>query len=309
MSNPRGLFITLSNIGDAVMTTPALEQIHQAMPDALVDIVADRRSSLLFQHCPYRGEILLRDKGAGWRGLIDLVGRLRSRRYSVIADLRTDGLSYLLRADRRLLKRQARNVTGHAVIRHMAVVAPLKPCLEPVSTRLWLADAERAQADAVLSRLPPGRWLALGPGANWPPKIWPPDRFAALVELVSHRFSAVIVCGGPGDAGTAAALTRRLSLPAINLAGSTDLLQVAAILERSACFVGNDSGLGHMAAAVGTPTLTVFGPGDPDRYHPWGPDADWVLAPGRDLAALKAEEVAMRLNALPARPGPTGDSS
>jgi ADP-heptose:LPS heptosyltransferase len=309
MTDRRGLFITLSNIGDAVMTTPALEQIHQAMPEALIDIVADRRSSQLFQYCPYRGEILLREKGAGWRGLIDLVGRLRRRRYSVIADLRTDGLSYVLHADRRLLKRHARNVTGHAVMRHLAVVAPLPPRLEPIRTRLWLGPAERAHADAVLSRLPPGRWLALGPGANWPPKIWPPGHFAALVELVSHRFSAVIVCGGPGDAGTAAALTRCLPLPAINLAGTTDLLQAAAILERSASFVGNDSGLGHMAAAVGTPTLTVFGPGDPDRYHPWGPRADWLLARGRDLAALTPDEVATRLDALLARPGPAGESS
>ena len=73
---------------------------------------------------------------------------------------------------------------------------------------------------------------------------------------------------------------------------------MAAILERAAVFVGNDSGLGHIAAAVGTPTLTVFGPGDPSRYHPWGPYADWIVADGNDLRQLDPLIVAARLPAL-----------
>ena len=305
----RALFVTLSNIGDAVMTTPALQQLHEALPEATIDIVADARSRLLFEHCPYRGDIFLRDKRAGWTGLLQLIARLRQRRYGVIADLRTDGLPYLLRGDRRLLKRPARAVRGHAVLRHLAVVAALEHRPAPPATQIWLSPADYAYADGVLSRLPPGRWLALGPGANWPPKIWPVKNYAALVAAIADRFDGVIVCGGPGDMGLAAELMQGLAMPAINLAGMTDLLQVAAVVERAACFVGNDSGLGHIAAAMGTPTVTVFGPGDADRYHPWGPDVDWIVAPGKDLSRLEPRAVAARLNILLSTPKPLAQGS
>ena len=305
----RALFVTLSNIGDAVMTTPALQRLHEAMPEAKIDIIADARSGLIFEHCPYRGEIFLRDKRSGWRGLLHLIQRLRRRHYEVIADLRTDGLAYLLRVKRRLLKRHVRAVYGHAVLRHLAIVAALEHRTAPPVTQIWLSPAEYAYADGVLSRLPPGRWLALGPGANWPPKIWPVENYAALVEVVADRFDCVIVCGGPGDTGLAAELMQRLPMPAINLAGTTDLLQVAAVIKRADCFVGNDSGLGHIAAAMGTPTVTVFGPGEADRYHPWGSVADWIVAPGKDLSRLEPRAVAARLNILMSTPKPLADGS
>jgi ADP-heptose:LPS heptosyltransferase len=69
---------------------------------------------------------------------------------------------------------------------------------------------------------------------------------------------------------------KSLPLPVINLAGKTSLLQTAAVLAQAQLLVGNDSGIGHIAAAMNTPTVTVFGPGDPARYHPYHPQARWI---------------------------------
>jgi ADP-heptose:LPS heptosyltransferase len=80
----------------------------------------------------------------------------------------------------------------------------------------------------------------------------------------------------------------------LNLAGTTTLLQAAALLSRATLFIGNDSGLGHLCAAVGRPTLTLFGPGDPDRYHPWGPQAHWLVAADGNIASLSPTAVAAR---------------
>lgn len=88
------------------------------------------------------------------------------------------------------------------------------------------------------------------------------------------------------------------ALPCVDLCGRSSLLQAAAVLERCRVLVGNDSGLGHMASAVGTPTLTVFGPGQPGRYHPWGPWARWVVAPGKSLERLAPEVVVEQLLTL-----------
>ncbi len=292
----RVLFITLSNIGDVVLTTPALERLHQCYPDAVIDILTDARAREVLEHCPYRGAILLKQKRAGWRGLLRLVRTLRRTRYEVIVDLRTDGLAYLLRARRRYTKWGARPQGPHAVQDHMGVIAALGGAIPP--TRIWLNDALRGYAATQLAALPGQRWLALGPGANWPPKIWAAERFRALVTLAKDSFDAVILLGGPNDRERAAGVAEDCALPCLNLCGVTNLLQAAAVLARARAFVGNDSGLGHLASAVGTPTLTVFGPGRPLRYHPWGPQCAWLVAEDQNLDSLSAHSVAERLRTL-----------
>lgn len=291
---PRALFITLSNIGDAILTTPVLQALHAACPGHHIDIVADPRSAEVFQHCPYGGELFLLHKRRGWAGRAVLVRQLRQRPYDIIVDLRTEVLAYLLRAGRRYTRLRAPRVSGHAVWRHLAVIQPLLPG-SPPATRVWLSADERALAGRMLARLPGQRWLAVAPGANWPGKIWPFPHYQELLVRLRDQFDAVIICGGPKDFATAAELTRSSPLPALNLAGATSLLQAAAALERAAYFVGNDSGLGHLAAAAGAPTLTLFGPGDPERYHPWGAGAQWLCAPERDLKRLSPQTVATHI--------------
>lgn len=292
----RILFFTLSNIGDAVLTTPALEALHQCFPEATIDLMADPRSSLVFAHCPYRGRIFHKNKKAGWRGLFNLVHQLRRVPYDLVVDLRTDGLAYLLRARKRLTKRGIKPAGPHAVERHMAVVASLLPPTAPIPPcRVWLQAQQVQFAKAQLSPLPGHHWLALGPGANWPPKIWPASAFTALVNGVKNRFDGVVLVGGPQDRERSQAISVHLPLPHVDLCGSTDLLQAAAVLQQASVFVGNDSGLGHLAAAMNTPTLTLFGPGQPERYHPWGNRNIYVLAPNRQLEQLPATTVAHRL--------------
>ncbi len=286
----RILLITLSNIGDLVMTTPVLQVLHQQDPDALVDLVADRRSSALLEACPWRGDILHKDKGGGWRGLLALVRRLRRHRYELIVDLRTDGLSWLLRGRRRLERRGLRLEGLHAVQRHLAVLRELAPA-EPPPPRLWSTTADQAAADRLLAGLPRGPWLGLGPGANWPPKVWPVAGFQALARGLRERVAAVVLFGGPADRAACRALADALSLPLVDLAGRTSLPVTLAALRRLALFVGNDSGLGHMAAAAGVPVLTLFGPGDPERYRPWGTANRWLSSPSGRMADLSADQV------------------
>ena len=292
----RILVVSLSNVGDAVMTTPVLEALHQRYPAAVIDIVGDRRSSGLFEFCPYRGHIFHKDKRGGVRGLLRLIRDLRRTRYELVVDLRTDGLAYLLSARRRLTKWGARPPRGpHAIERLFATVGPLFGSQPIPATRLWLDDGLEAVAARMLQPLPAGPRLALGPGAKWPPKTWPPARFVEMVEAVRDLFAGVVILGGPGDTGSAERVETGIRLPCVNLAGRTSLLEDCAVLTRCAVFVGNDSGAGHMAAALETATLTVFGPTDPLRFHPWGARAAWVVAPGGELAALTGGAVAERL--------------
>ena len=292
------LLVTLSNIGDALMTTPVMEALHARHPRALMDIVADPRSDELFTHCPYRGSIIHRDKQQGWRGSLALLRTLRRCRYDLIVDLRTDGLAWLLRGRRRLTRQGAGRAGGHAVERHMRVIRRHAAADGIPPTRLWLSGQERDFAARALAGLPGRRWLALGPGARWEPKRWPPEQFRALVQGHREDFDAVVLLGSRAEADMCRTLASGLSLPCLDLAGKTGLLEAAAVLARMRLFIGNDSGLGHLAAAVGIPTLTLFGPGEPLRYRPWNPRGLWLQSPTGRIDDLQVTPVGEALATL-----------
>jgi len=285
------LLITLSNIGDAVMTTPVLEALHNRYPLAAIDIVTDARARELFTHCPYAGDILLKDKQAGWRGTAALVKQLRQTHYDLVVDLRTDGLTLLLRARQRLTRRGSRPTGHHAVERHFGVIRRHIAADTPPATQIWLSAAEHHYAGEQLAGLPGERWLALAPGARWPPKCWPWQNFHALVNQLQTEFEAVILLGDASEHIVCQRIMDNIPLPAINLAGKTGLLQAAAVLSRTSLFAGNDSGLGHIAAATDVPTVTLFGPGDPARYHPWHPQARWIQSSSGNIEDIAVNAV------------------
>jgi ADP-heptose:LPS heptosyltransferase len=292
----RLLFITLSNIGDLVMTTPALVALHAAWPRASIDVVGDPRSSALLTRCPFLGRLEHRVKRDGAAGLLALVQRLRRERYDAVVDLRTDFLPWLLRARRRSARWQARAHGPHAVEQHFAVARRVLAVGATIpDPELWLGEPELARAAEMLGGLPGPRRLVLGPGANWPGKRWPAPAYAALAQQLRDDFDALVLLGSAADAADAAPHFAAASMPTLDLMGRTSLLEAAAILRLATLFVGNDSGLGHLASAVGTPSVTVFGPGRPERYRPWGSRASLVMAPGLDLARLEATTVAAQV--------------
>ena len=291
------LFISLSNIGDVVMTTPVLERLHGCFPEAVVDVVADPRSRVLFEHCPYRGEILLKPKGLKGGAALAWLKGLRAKRYDLIVDLRTDFVAWLLRGRKRLTKLGAKPLGPHSVEQHMGVIRRL--CGDEIpAAAVWPGSAAEEEAERLLAEGPGGRRLAIAPGANWEGKIWPAERFVELVREVGGRFDSLVLIGGPGDRERCASIAAESPLPTLDLAGRCDLLTSAALLGHCAAFVGNDSGPGHLAAAAGIPTVTVFGPGEPERYHPWGEPSVWLRGEENELARLDARRVAEALLSL-----------
>lgn len=289
------LLIALSNIGDAIMTTPVLQSLHALYPGERIDLVADQRSSAVFQYCPYRGRIYLKNKRGFLRGLPQLIRELRRNRYRLVVDLRTDLMAWLLRAERRLGKWNARSYGGHAVEKHMGVIhslhgdRPLPDCV------IWAGADDVRFAQQALQQIRGRKILAMGPGANYPGKIWPWQNYLDLIASVRSHFEAVVLLGDAKDREHARPIAEGSVLSCINLCGGTTLLQAAAILHSAAAFVGNDSGLGHMAAAVKVPTLTLFGIGQPGRYHPWGRQARWLAGSGQRIENITVAEATTAL--------------
>lgn len=290
------LFITLSCVGDAIMSTPVLSSLHQHFPNAVIDIVGDKRSSLLFKYCPFAGAIINKDKSRPGRGAFDLLRRLRQTNYDVIVDIRTDGLAYLLRGKRRYTKLGSKPYGPHAVERMMGVIRSLHGDDPIPPACVWTSDEEDSRAHSWLNSLPGDRWLSLAPGAgDRIEKTWPPERYADLANSTADVFTGVIILGTEGDREIAAAIDQKLKLPCVDLTGRTSLLHVAAILKRASFFVGSDSGLGHVAGAVDTPTLTFFSVDRPERVLPWGNRAVWLLGNDNDARNISVSDAVSRI--------------
>jgi len=116
--------------------------------------------------------------------------------------------------------------------------------------------------------LPEGPFICLMPGSTWPSKTWPREHFRALARTARAAGLGVVVLGTPDERETCAFVAQDATL---DLCGSTSLLEAAGWLRGAAAALGNDSGLSHLAAACGTPTLALYGATDPGGSAPWGP--------------------------------------
>jgi len=286
------LFITPSSIGDIILTTPTLEALHLLWPEAVMDFVGSEHNQEIFRHCPYAGDFFVRNKKEGLSGRLRLIRRLRLKQYDLGVDLRTDGLLWLLRVKQRMHKIPGRaHHYLHSVEKHFLTIAKLAKGMPIPQTKIWLSDTERDHAEKILSDLEGKRILAMAPGAAAEDKDWSPQNFSALANQLKTHFDAVLLLGSAQNQPLAQAVAALLELPCLDLCGRTDLLLAAALLQRAQAFVGNDSGLGHIASAVGTPAVTVFGAGELWRYRPWGTRTAWVKAEHHDIAGVTPQQV------------------
>ena len=271
----RILFVTATRIGDAVLSTGLLSYLIDRHPTARLTIAAGPVAAPLFEAVP-RLERLEVIKKLRWSAhWLPFYAAVVTRHWDLVVDLRGSALAWLLRASERRVMAKG-DVNEHRV-RQLGRLFRLDP---PPSPRLWTAPRHEAAASALVS--PGAPVLALGPAANWRGKEWRAERFAVLMQRLTATDGLL---PGARVAVLAAAHERRQAGPLlaaipphrqIDLVGKTDLLTAAAALRCCALFIGNDTGLMHIAAASGTPTLGLFGPSPSDQYAPWGRHAGLV---------------------------------
>ena len=299
----RILFITATRIGDAVLSTGLLAHLLQQHPQARVTIACGPAAAAVFERMPRRDRTLIVEKRRHDLHWPLLWSRVATTLWDLVVDLRGSALSYLIPTRRRAILRGGRR--DGPKLAHLATA--LKLATPPLPTA-WTAPEDRAKANTLL---PSGILIGLGPTASWPGKAWPGDRFAALFQALRTgplANATPVIFAGPGPAEAAMAAPLRHALPdAIDLTGRLTLPEASACLARCAIFIGNDSGLMHLAAAAGTPTLGLFGPTPATEYAPAGPHAAAAVAPGPPGAAPMSAlttEAALTL-ALTLLPPPT----
>jgi ADP-heptose:LPS heptosyltransferase len=294
MAAPKGfpiLFIASSRIGDAVLASGIIKRLHDEIPNARFTVVAGPLSAPLFADVPNLAQIIVMEKTKGSGHWFKLWTRVRGRNWGLIVDRRGSSIARFLSAKRRAIHR---TVPGEPVHKVIEAARLLKVADDPPGPYLFTSDETEAKADALLGG-GSGPILAVAPAANWVGKTWPAERFALMaVQLMQKgqpfEKGRLLILGGPDDRRAAESLRR--SVPRerwIDLTGQTDLLTTYACLKRARLFVGNDSGLMHLAAAAGAPTLGLFGPSDERLYGPWGEYTAVARGP-RSFDQIKAKD-------------------
>ncbi len=279
----RILFVTATRLGDAVLSTGLLDHLARQHEQARFTVACGAVAAGVFARMPGLEKTIVIEKRRFDAHWFELWAACVTTRWDLAVDLRGSALTLLLPARRRAIMRGGRRPGPR--LAHLAGALGLdKPPL-PVA---WTAPADQERAAALLP--PGGPIIGLGPTANWSGKIWPADRFAALFHALAIPGARAAIFGGPGTAEAAAAAPLLAALPgAINLVGQLTLPEAGACLARCVLFVGNDSGLMHLAASAGVPTLGLFGPTPASEYAPAGRLTAVALADGPPGAAAMAD--------------------
>ncbi len=289
------LLIQLGEIGDVVLATPTFRAVKETFPGVRLSVLVRKPCASLLEADPNLDEIIEVTKSGRkisevGRENFDLVRRLRRARYDLAIDLRTGDrgtiLAFLSGAPVRIARRDPGQpfwrkwMLTHLLPDQPPGPSPLHPGADQSlrlvralgidtkdsSPRLAVPARASAQIQGLLRSIGFGageRWITINPCSRRKYKEWVHDRWAEVADGIweQHRIPAIFV-GAPEESGTAEGIVRRCAGRAFNLAGRTTLGELAALLARSTVHLGVDSAPPHIAFAVGTPTVTIFGPSD-----------------------------------------------
>lgn len=295
----RIVIVRLSALGDIVHALPVLAALRKAMPEAQIDwLVEENYASILSIASGLRRRIIVRGKTSfdsadtvsfgGALGYVRAAAFLRAQRYDVALDLqgliksavwaRLSGAARVIGFDRAHLREPqagllySEQVTpldaSHVIQKNLSILGALD--IKPRSIELPLTP--KASPDAIAAIETAGgslRYIVLNPGAAWPNKLWPAEKFGALAAALFQRTRLrSLVTWGPSERELAESVAAASS-GAASLAPATSVSDLAVMMRDAALVISGDTGPLHIAAAMGTPLVGLYGPTWPERNGPW----------------------------------------
>ncbi len=274
-----------SSLGDVVLATAAVRTLRAAWPRARITFLTKDAYAPLLKSHPAIDAVTALGEGRG-HGILSLAGLCRGMgRFDVLFDLhrnlRSRICARVVRADRRAryrsdsfrrrlwvmgVRRHRMAAEGrHVVERYVDALRAVIPVERALPPEVHVPRGVTERAEVLLRQrgvVDPGKTAVFVPGARWPNKRWTGSGFAAVARRLSReRGLQPVIVGDVSDRRLAEETAAALAGDSpVNLTDGTDLLQLAAVLKMARIVVGNDSGPGHLAAAVGTPVVSIFGP-------------------------------------------------
>jgi lipopolysaccharide heptosyltransferase II len=287
----RILIVLLGAIGDVTRALPLLMRLRHGYPRAHVTWAVEPAAAALVQGHPTVDAVIVFDRPGGAAAFLDFLRRVRTVHADLTIDLqrhlKSGVVSWASRAPLRLGFDRSNGREGNWLF-NTDTIAPwphfsskLQQMLSfadwlgleatPVEFGLQLSAAEEREVEVLLDGVQ--AFVAAFVGSSCESRLWFPERTARIAEAVTARGLATVLVGGPGDVEFAAAVQRAAGTRCINLAGRTTLRQLVGIFGRARAAFGPDSGPMHIAAAVGTPVVSLWGATSAARSAPWGSES------------------------------------
>ncbi len=286
----RILIVLHGSIGDVVRALPLAELLRQGFPKSFLCWSIEPLSWPLIQGHPAIDEIIVFERHRGWRAFGSFLAKIRAKKFDLVLDLqrhfKSGVISWWSRAPERIgfHRGDAKEINWIFNNRHIGRFGEEIPKLDhylkfaeylglphgPIRWRFALSEQERASAERFLGHL--GRdFAALFVGTRWQSKQWFPAQVARCAELLNEKFLLdVVLLGAKADQKLVEEALQETQTPMTNLVGRTSLREAIAIIERASVAVGPDTGLVHIAAAVGTPVISLWGATRAARTGPHG---------------------------------------
>jgi len=273
------------------MSTVVLDNLRNAFPEAALDFLTEPApAEILLDHPVLRRVVVLhRAKGIrGWVSAASFIRALRREQYELVIDFfgnpRSALLTWFSRAphrvgyDYRIRKRAYNHIVRsranelHEVDWHLDALTTLGIPIISRKPQVLFGEEEERFAEQFMRELgwPDHPIAAINVSGGWPAKRWPIERFAALIDAISEKSSwRFMAIWGPGERANAEKLAELTQVPVMPTPPTT-LKKLASLLQKAAIMITNDSGPMHIAAALGTPCVAIFGPTNPKLQGPYG---------------------------------------
>ena len=289
----RILIVNVNWIGDVLFSTPFIKAVREANPDGYIACLLHPRCKEMLEANPRLDEIIIYDEEGEHKSLfgkIKLIARLRGKKFdtafilhksftkALIATLAgiKERVGYPTKHRSALLTKAIEEPAGeiHKVEYFLNIARAAGIETHETSYEFFIKDPDRAFAKDFFAKhgvTGEDIVVAICPGGNWGPKRWPKESFASLADSLIQKFNArIIVTGAQKDAILAEEIEKLMKKKPINISGATTLKELGAIFERADLVVANDTGSMHLAVAMKTPVIALFGPTSPGLTGPYG---------------------------------------
>ena len=273
------LVITLSNIGDIILTTPVIETLLREFPQSQLDIMVGPKGEEIFRHHKKVRELIIYDKKTPFSEKFKLFLRLRKRKYNLVVDLRHTVLPLILGA--RYITNPFHRPTKKSTHKKDAHLSRLKDIGIDIQNSVFyipVEEADKRYIDSLLGDLDGRPFVVVSPGAKSHVKRWPLKNFVKLCDTIKNSLDhEVILIGDESDRVVMQRILSYMQTEPISLLEKTNIRQLAYLIKKSKLLITNDSAPLHVGSAVGVPILAFFGPTDERKYGPLTKNKSKVL--------------------------------
>ncbi len=314
------LFITLSNIGDVILTLPVFDYLKANFPESRITVLTGPRPAEIFQDNSNIHRVIIYDKHCGLKKKISLFKQLKKENFDLVVDLRNSLLNLILPAPYKLpfFLKIPKSIV-HMKERHLYKAQSIKlktPCLptgqaclpagrkneniaDPPRVALDIKPEDKEYIDNILktnSISKTDKIIAVSPGARSHIKRWPKEKFLELTQfLVKDLGAKVVLVGDKDDVLIAEYIIRNSKYPLINLCGKTNLRQLGYLFKKTAFLITNDSANLHLAGYLEVPVVAIFGPTNELNYGPWSGNSKLVK---KDIFCRPCQKAQCRFGSL-----------